>query len=251
MAHSSTSPSHSKKTQTVHFRATLQTVEIELVAKIRTLHQYNIELSIKRRSYNTQGFTVILGSRLYFFFIVLRVTVVVVLVLLQTKDLKCATHLLSEKFRNMSEEKKTIVRDLGFGGLMHIPPLREIYFLKKSIIRIFLKMTNKFLKDKKRAERPPEPWIANWNKEQLVERMKAEMEDHMGIVKMADTKEKMKEIKKKEKKEETKKKQKRKASSTSSYETETTESDYSTSESETEEDSEDSTRKQPNRKAKK
>ncbi|QHO11541.1 uncharacterized protein DS421_15g499020 [Arachis hypogaea] len=42
----------------------------------------------------------------------------------QTKDLKCATHLLSEKFRNMSEEKKTIVRDLGFGGLMHIPPLR-------------------------------------------------------------------------------------------------------------------------------
>ncbi|KAL4397583.1 hypothetical protein AHAS_Ahas01G0206400 [Arachis hypogaea] len=135
MAHSSTSPSHSKKTQTVHFRATLQTVEIELVAKIRTLHQYNIELSIKRRSYNTQGtlryyfthlvyfshfeieelgytvllrsskfycsscfrshftvfnillvlgFTVILGSRLYFFFIVLRVTVVVVLVLLVT-----------------------------------------------------------------------------------------------------------------------------------------------------------------------
>ncbi|RYR41215.1 hypothetical protein Ahy_A08g037609 [Arachis hypogaea] len=42
----------------------------------------------------------------------------------QTKDLKCATHLLSDKFRNMSEEKKTIVRDLRFGGLMHIPPLR-------------------------------------------------------------------------------------------------------------------------------
>ncbi|KAL4300317.1 hypothetical protein AHAS_Ahas17G0188800 [Arachis hypogaea] len=42
----------------------------------------------------------------------------------QIKDLKCATHLLSEKFINMSEEKKTIIRDLGFGGLMHIPPLR-------------------------------------------------------------------------------------------------------------------------------
>ncbi|RYR03432.1 hypothetical protein Ahy_B06g082380 [Arachis hypogaea] len=42
----------------------------------------------------------------------------------QTKDLKCATHLLSDKFRNMSEEKKMIVRGLGFGGLMHIPPLR-------------------------------------------------------------------------------------------------------------------------------
>ncbi|XP_020978587.1 uncharacterized protein LOC107610786 [Arachis ipaensis] len=34
-------------------------------------------------------------------------------------------------------------------------------------------------KDKKRAERPPEPWIANWSKEQLVERMRAEMEEHM------------------------------------------------------------------------
>ena len=42
----------------------------------------------------------------------------------QTKDLKCATHLLNDKFRNMTEEKKAIVRDLGFGGLMHIPPLR-------------------------------------------------------------------------------------------------------------------------------
>ncbi|RYR51867.1 hypothetical protein Ahy_A06g026826 [Arachis hypogaea] len=75
-------------------------------------------------------------------------------------------------------------------------------------------------KDKKRAERPPEPWIANWTKEQLVERMRAEMEDHM-------------------------------ASSTSSSKTETTESDHSTSDYETEEDSEDSTRKQPTRKAKK
>ncbi|RYR65901.1 hypothetical protein Ahy_A03g011823 [Arachis hypogaea] len=340
MAHSSISPSHSKKTQTVHFRATLQTAEIELVAKIRTLHQHNIELSIKRRSYNTQG-----------------VTVLFVLVLLQTKDLKCATYLLSEKFRNMSEEKKIIVRDLGFGGLMHIPPLRVYHQIlrelansfklgenklktgygsfkirpktigaalginasdDKQIFRRFQGKTLKNLKnkmmviaidneqdrlmfkrifilyiqmvfllpttinkishvhltpifkmdtitkrnwgghvltfiikgitnynlkkkkaidgclfalmiiyfhlsknkDKKRAERPPEPWIANWTKEQLVERMKAKIEEHM-------------------------------ASSTSSSDTETTQSDHSTSESETEEDSEDSTRKQPTRKAKK
>ncbi|KAL4343817.1 hypothetical protein AHAS_Ahas11G0116300 [Arachis hypogaea] len=63
MAHSSTSPSPSKKTQTVRFRATFQTAEIGLVAKIRTLHQHNIELSInnlqKKRSYNTQGVTVL------------------------------------------------------------------------------------------------------------------------------------------------------------------------------------------------
>ncbi|RYQ81226.1 hypothetical protein Ahy_Scaffold1g107206 [Arachis hypogaea] len=195
MAHSSTSPSHSKKTQTVHFRATLQTTEIAIVAKIRTLHQHIIELSInklqKKRSYNTQG-----------------VTVLVVLVLLQTKDLKCATHLLSEKFRNMSEEKKTIVRDLGFGGLMHIPPLRvhhqilrelansfklgknrlktgyvffkklnykDLYEDDKEIFRRFQGKTLKNLidemmaigVDKKRVERPQEPWIANWSKEQM------------------------------------------------------------------------------------
>ncbi|RYR40165.1 hypothetical protein Ahy_A09g045851 [Arachis hypogaea] len=55
----------------------------------------------------------------------------------QTKDLKCATHLLSEKFRNMSEEKKTIVRDLGFGGLMHIPPLRVNHQILRELANSF------------------------------------------------------------------------------------------------------------------
>ncbi|RYR00649.1 hypothetical protein Ahy_B07g088778 [Arachis hypogaea] len=55
----------------------------------------------------------------------------------QTKDLKCATHLLSEKFRNMSEEKKTIVRDLGFGGLMHIPPLRVHHQVLRELAKNF------------------------------------------------------------------------------------------------------------------
>ncbi|RYQ82394.1 hypothetical protein Ahy_B10g100985 [Arachis hypogaea] len=83
--------------------------------------------------------------------------------------------------------------------------------------------------------------------------MRAEMEEHMGIVKMAETKEKMKEIKKKKNKKTKKQKnKKRKASLSSSSETETTDSEvHSTSESETEEDLEDSTRKQPTRKAKK
>ncbi|RYR51058.1 hypothetical protein Ahy_A06g026116 [Arachis hypogaea] len=68
-------------------------------------------------------------------------------------------------------------------------------------------------KDKKGGERPPEPWIANWTREQLVERMSAEIEEHMS---------------------------------------ERTESEeHSTSESETEEDSQDTTKKQPTRKAKK
>ncbi|QHN81499.1 uncharacterized protein DS421_20g687420 [Arachis hypogaea] len=262
----------------------------------------------------------------------------------QTKDLKCATHLLSDKFRNMSEEKKAIVRDLGFGGLMHIPPLRvdhqllrelannfklgdnrlktgygsfqitpktighalginatdlfpeKVEYKKlsdddKIIFRRFQGKTLKSLTDemmeigvgneeerlmfkrifilyiqmafllsttinkispgitdykekkkkaidgclfalmiiyfhlsknkgKKRAERPPKPWIANWTKEQLVERMTAEREEIL-------------------------------ASSTSSSEKEATDSDTSTSESETQEDSEDSGTKHRSKKGKK
>ncbi|RYR66837.1 hypothetical protein Ahy_A03g012930 [Arachis hypogaea] len=68
-------------------------------------------------------------------------------------------------------------------------------------------------KGKKRAERPPKPWIANWSKEQLVERMSAETEEIL-----TET---------------------------------TTDSDSSTSESETQEDSEDSPRKHPSKKGKK
>ncbi|RYR27114.1 hypothetical protein Ahy_B02g061447 [Arachis hypogaea] len=328
----------------------------------------------------------------------------------QTKDLKCATHLLSDKFRNMAEEKKAIVRDLGFGGLMHVPPLRVDHQLlrelannfklgenrlktgygsfqitpktigdalginatgnlfpekveykqlykqlsddDKIIYRRFQGKTLKSLTDemmeigvgseeerlmfkrifilyiqmafllpttinkispvhlapifkmdgisernwgahvltflikgitdyqekkkkaidgclfalmiiyfhlsenkgKKRAERPPKPWIANWTKEKLVERMTAEKEEILGIVKMAETRarEKMKEKEKKEKKQEIKKTKKRKASPTSSSETETaTDSDTSTSESETQQDSEDSARKHPIKKGKK
>ncbi|QHO24223.1 uncharacterized protein DS421_12g370350 [Arachis hypogaea] len=55
----------------------------------------------------------------------------------KTKDLKCATHLLSDKFRNMTEEKKAIVRDLGFGGLMHIPPLRVDHQLLRELANNF------------------------------------------------------------------------------------------------------------------
>ncbi|QHO10688.1 uncharacterized protein DS421_15g491780 [Arachis hypogaea] len=55
----------------------------------------------------------------------------------QTKDLKCAKHLLSDKFRNMTEEKKAIVRDLGFGGLMHVPPLRVDHQLLRELANNF------------------------------------------------------------------------------------------------------------------
>ncbi|RYR51059.1 hypothetical protein Ahy_A06g026117 [Arachis hypogaea] len=168
------------------FTRTVTHFEWNLVAKIRTLHQHKIELSINNFKRKQRNITQVkMEGRS-----------------VQTKELKCASHLLSEKFRNMSDEKKIIVRELGFGGLMHIPPLRVqhkilkklansfklgkntletgygsfkglrlvstrqvtgynhryissdvlgvfqvIYRLRKSIIRIFLKTTNKFLED--------------------------------------------------------------------------------------------------------
>ncbi|QHO16014.1 uncharacterized protein DS421_10g299920 [Arachis hypogaea] len=105
-------------------------------------------------------------------------------------------------------------------------------------------------KDKKREERPAQPWIANWNREQLVERMRAEMDGHMGMVKMAETKEKLKEMKEKGKKEKTKKQKKKVSSSSSESDTSETEV-YSSSEFETEKDSEEPKRKQPTQTAKK
>ncbi|RYR16202.1 hypothetical protein Ahy_B04g073197 [Arachis hypogaea] len=340
---SSTSQNASKTRKRSHFRAKIKVQNIQIV--VRNLHQNNIKLSVKnlkrKRSKNTQYK---MAARN------------------QTKDLKCATHLLSDKFRNMTEEKKAIVRDLGFGGLMHVPPLRVDHQLlrelannfklgenrlktgygsfqitpktigdalginatgnlfpekveykqlykqlsddDKIIYRRFQGKTLKSLTDemmeigvgseeerlmfkrifilyiqmafllpttinkispklgghvltflikgitdyqekkkkaidgclfalmiiyfhlsenkgKKRAERPPKPWIANWTKEQLVERMTAEREETL-------------------------------ASPTSSSETETaTDSDTSTSESETQQDSEDSARKHPIKKGKK
>ncbi|RYR21904.1 hypothetical protein Ahy_B03g067196 [Arachis hypogaea] len=324
---SSTSQNASKTRKRSHFRAKIKVQNIQIV--VRNLHQNNIKLSVKnlkrKQSNNTQHK---MEARN------------------QTKDLKCATHLLSDKFRNMTEEKKAIVRDLGYGGLMHIPPLRVDHQLlrelannfklgenklktgygsfqitpktigdalginatgnlfpekveykqlsddDKIIYRRFQGKTLKSLTDemmeigvgseeerlmfkrifilyiqmafllpttinkispgitdyqekkkkaidgclfalmiiyfhlsenkgKKRAERPPKPWIANWTKEQLVKRMTAEREEIL-------------------------------ASPTSSSETETaTDSDTSTSESETQQDSEDSARKHPSKKGKK
>ncbi|RYR18589.1 hypothetical protein Ahy_B03g063214 [Arachis hypogaea] len=230
-----TSQSNSKKTKPFHFRAKFENQDIQVVANLRNLHQHTIKLSIKnlqrKQSYNTQEK---MAARN------------------QTKDLKCATHLLSDKFRNMSEEKKAIVRDLGFGGLMHIPPLRVHHQLLRELANNFKlgenrletgygsfkitprkighalginatgnlfpqKMDYKKLseddkgitdyeekkkkeidgclfalmiiyfhlsknKGKKRAERPPKPWIANWSKEQLVERMSAETEEILYVL---------------------------------------------------------------------
>ncbi|RYR33869.1 hypothetical protein Ahy_A10g048533 isoform A [Arachis hypogaea] len=391
MADSSTSSTSSisqgafKTTKPSHFRAKIKFQNIEIV--VRKLHQNTINLSVKnlkkKQTKNTQLSEKMAARN-------------------QTKDLKCATHLLNDKFRNMTEEKKAIVRDLGFGGLMHIPPLRVDHQLlrelannfklgdnklktgygsfhitpkkigdalginatgdlfpekvdykklsddDKIIYRRFQGKTLKSLTDemmeigvgneeerlmfkrifilyiqmafllpttintispvhlvpifkmdgieernwgghvltfmikgitdyqekkkkaingclfalmiiyfhlsknkgKNRVERPPKPWIANWTKEQLVERMNAEREEI--LVRDSEVgRDKRKNEKKRKKKTRNKKNKKRKASSTSSSETETTDSDTSTSESEAQEDSEDSRIKHPGKKGKK
>ncbi|XP_072062343.1 uncharacterized protein [Arachis hypogaea] len=121
---SSTSQNASKPRKRSQFRAKIKVQNIEIV--VRNLHQNNIKLSVKnlkrKRSKYTQHK---MAARN------------------QTKDLKCATHLLSDKFRNMAEEKKAIVRDLGFGGLMHVPPLRVDHQLLRELANNFKLGENK------------------------------------------------------------------------------------------------------------
>ncbi|XP_052109354.1 uncharacterized protein LOC110274863 [Arachis duranensis] len=126
MADSSTSSTSSisqgafKTTKPSHFRAKIKVQNIEIV--VRKLHQNTIKLSVKnlkkKQTKNTQLSEKMAARN-------------------QTKDLKCATHLLNDKFRNMTEEKKAIVRDLGFGGLMHIPPLRVDHQLLRELANNF------------------------------------------------------------------------------------------------------------------
>ncbi|RYR23827.1 hypothetical protein Ahy_B02g057318 [Arachis hypogaea] len=61
----------------------------------------------------------------------------------QTKDLKCSTRLLNEKFEKMSEAKKAIIRELGFGGLMHILPMNVPHKLLKELANSFNLVKNK------------------------------------------------------------------------------------------------------------
>ncbi|RYR48239.1 hypothetical protein Ahy_A07g034245 isoform A [Arachis hypogaea] len=61
----------------------------------------------------------------------------ILLCLQQTEDLRCSTRLLNEKFQKMSEPKKPIVQKLGFGVLMHIPPMNVPHKLLKEFANSF------------------------------------------------------------------------------------------------------------------
>ncbi|RYR40192.1 hypothetical protein Ahy_A09g045896 [Arachis hypogaea] len=55
----------------------------------------------------------------------------------KTRDLRCSTRLLHDKFQNMSNEKKAIIQKLGFDGLMYIPPMNVPYKLLKELTYSF------------------------------------------------------------------------------------------------------------------
>ncbi|RYR19063.1 hypothetical protein Ahy_B03g063737 [Arachis hypogaea] len=239
---SSTSQSDSKTRQRFHFRAKIEVQNIQVVANLRNLHQNTIKLSIKnlkrKQSNNTQEK---MAARN------------------QTKDLKCATHLLSDKFRNMSEEKKAIVRDLGFGGLMHIPPLRVDHQLLRELANNFklgenrlktgyssFKIIPKIIGDALGINATGDLFPEKVEYKKLSDDDKIIFRRFQGKTLKSLTDEMM-EIGVGNEEERL-----MKASSTSSSETETTtDSDTSTSESETQEDSEDSGRKHPSKKGKK
>ncbi|RYR50804.1 hypothetical protein Ahy_A07g037419 [Arachis hypogaea] len=110
-----------KTTKPSHFRAKINFQNIEIV--VRKLHRNTINLSVKKNLKKKQTKNTQLSEKMA--------------ARNQTKDLKCATHLLNDKFRNMTEEKKAIVRDLGFSGLMHIPPLRVDHQLLRELAKNF------------------------------------------------------------------------------------------------------------------
>ncbi|RYR12407.1 hypothetical protein Ahy_B04g069949 [Arachis hypogaea] len=245
---SSTSQNTSKTRKPFHFRAKIKVQNIQIV--VRNFHQNTIKLSVKnlkrKQSNNTQQK---MAARN------------------QTKDLKCATHLLSDKFINMTEEKKAIVRDLGFGGLMHIPPLRVDHQLLRELANNFklgenrlktgygsFQITPKTIGDALGINATENLFPEKVEYKKLSDDDKIIFRRFQGDCEDGGDKSKRKNEKKrkKEKKQEIKKTKKRKASPTSSSETETaTDSDTSTSESETQEDSEDSGRKHPSKKGKK
>ncbi|RYQ97468.1 hypothetical protein Ahy_B08g093510 [Arachis hypogaea] len=142
----------------------------------------------------------------------------------------------------MSEEKKTIVRDLGFGGLMHIPPLRVHHQVLRELANNFklgenrletgygsFKIRPKIIGDTLGINASGDLFPHKVNYKKLSEDDK-EIFRRFQSKTLKNLTDEMMDI---------------------GVETETTDSDSSTSESETQEDSEDSPRKEPCKKGKK
>ncbi|RYR05473.1 hypothetical protein Ahy_B06g085340 [Arachis hypogaea] len=59
------------------------------------------------------------------------------LVDLKTHDLRCSTRSIARVFTELSEEKKTIVEEMGFGALRRIPELNVSHKLLRELILCF------------------------------------------------------------------------------------------------------------------
>ncbi|KAL4344086.1 hypothetical protein AHAS_Ahas11G0143200 [Arachis hypogaea] len=157
----------------------------------------------------------------------------------QTKDLRCFTRLLHEKLKNMSEVKKAIVWKLGFDGDLFPKKVnfKELSEENKELYRRFHRKILKNLADEMMdigVDTDQDrlifkkifilyiqmtfllPTTINKDRELLVQRIKAEHDGHMGIVKREDLKKKLKKMKEKEKKEKKEKDKKKKESSSES-----------------------------------
>ncbi|RYR08916.1 hypothetical protein Ahy_B05g076796 [Arachis hypogaea] len=117
------SSSSSINTQTLEIQATFKTKQsseetVQLLAKSRRNQEENMQISIKKKTKKKEQ--TLFKISYYCSDETLQVVYAVLLKMTtknqggkkynQTKDLKCATRLLSEKFEKMGEPKKVIVR---------------------------------------------------------------------------------------------------------------------------------------------
>ncbi|QHO22900.1 uncharacterized protein DS421_12g359070 [Arachis hypogaea] len=136
-------------------------------------------------------------------------------------DLNASGDLFPDKvsYKNLFEENELIFRKFQGNTLKQLTnemmsinvESEQDRLMFKRIFILYIQMAfllpSIITKEKKGEKKAAVPWVSNWNREQLVSRIRAEIDDHMGIVKMAEIKKKLKEMKEKEKKEEKKKNQ--------------------------------------------
>ncbi|RYR48846.1 hypothetical protein Ahy_A07g034918 [Arachis hypogaea] len=58
-------------------------------------------------------------------------------IIVETHDLRCSTRLIARVFAELSEKKKVIVEEMGFGVLRHIPELNVSHKLLRGLILCF------------------------------------------------------------------------------------------------------------------
>ncbi|XLR23998.1 hypothetical protein S83_051898, partial [Arachis hypogaea] len=52
----------------------------------------------------------------------------------KTHDLRCQTKAIARVFKAMSQEKKDIVEEMGFGALAHVPEMNVFHSLLRELV---------------------------------------------------------------------------------------------------------------------